>query len=223
MFSSRTVNNIIDLTGDDHGAITPKKATPKRTPTAAMAASPKSKKKKLGSSFMWSPFKQLEAKDENHAVVLFDCFENATAPLSDVSHSPVAAAGNYRERDIFSCHMEGKPVPLPRFRHFNNGMWNAAKKKRDEFARVAKEQMPVVTRAGPHFPEGTPVSLQIWFFLRRPDSDFVGRKRAPGNLKPSAYKQTLVSCTPDIDNLAKFVMDALNNTACDCQSSFAAA
>ena len=46
--------------------------------------------------------------------------------------------------------------------------------------------------------------------MQRPLTDFVGRRRGPGNLKPGKLQQTVVPYGPDVDNLVKFVLDAFN-------------
>lgn len=51
--------------------------------------------------------------------------------------------------------------------------------------------------------------MSIWFYLYRPKKDFIDQVRAPGNLKADVRNQFMPSI-PDIDNLAKFVLDALN-------------
>lgn len=56
----------------------------------------------------------------------------------------------------------------------------------------------------------TPITLTVWFFLPRPNTDFVGGRRQAGNLKPSARTCRAVSVYPDIDNLLKFLLDSLN-------------
>ena len=56
-----------------------------------------------------------------------------------------------------------------------------------------------------------PVEMKVWFYLKRPESDFVGRHRGEGRLKPEALsvEETMVPVKPDADNLAKFLLDAI--------------
>ena len=51
--------------------------------------------------------------------------------------------------------------------------------------------------------------MDAWFFLRRPNTDFVSNRREAGRLKPEAKDNPLVPIKPDTDNLAKFLLDAL--------------
>lgn len=48
------------------------------------------------------------------------------------------------------------------------------------------------------------------FYLKRPDSDFVGRNRSNAQLTRSALLNSWPTMRPDIDNLVKFVLDSLN-------------
>ena len=55
-----------------------------------------------------------------------------------------------------------------------------------------------------------PVQIIVWFFLRRPTSDFVSRRRGRHRLKESAAASaTMVPIKPDVDNLGKFLLDSL--------------
>jgi Holliday junction resolvase RusA-like endonuclease len=54
-----------------------------------------------------------------------------------------------------------------------------------------------------------PVVLKVWCLLRRPETDFVGRRREANNLRLDRLEQSLVTVKPDTDNLAKFVLDAV--------------
>ena len=60
-------------------------------------------------------------------------------------------------------------------------------------------------------PRHQPVTVKAWFFLRRPDGDFVNKTRAVGRVKASALTQenTVMAIKPDVDNLCKFLLDSL--------------
>lgn len=60
------------------------------------------------------------------------------------------------------------------------------------------------------FPKGTPVKLEVMFFLKRPEADFKKGKRGVDSLTKKAMSWLWAPITPDVDNLAKFVMDALS-------------
>ena len=75
--------------------------------------------------------------------------------------------------------------------------------------------MDEMTRLGmDEYPRNQPLSLKVWFFLKRPKSDFINRQRVAGRLKPSALAEagTIVAVKADIDNLAKFVLDSLKHS-----------
>ena len=61
-------------------------------------------------------------------------------------------------------------------------------------------------------PRNRPVQMKVWFFLRRPDSDFISKQRGTGRLKPSALTtgETVVPVKPDSDNMTKHLLDSLS-------------
>ena len=75
-------------------------------------------------------------------------------------------------------------------------------------AMLANQIDPIV------FPGGLVLAVTVWFYMQRPNDHFVGRRRAPGNLS-MRITQNLPwyqsSRGPDIDNLAKFVLDAMTH------------
>jgi len=63
-----------------------------------------------------------------------------------------------------------------------------------------------------------PVELKIWFLMEQPVKNFVGRDPSRGMLKEKGLE--VAPCVkPDIDNLLKFLMDAMNGIVYsdDCQ------
>lgn len=91
---------------------------------------------------------------------------------------------------------------------------NDARNKMLEFGRVVGVE---AARAGFRLIERTtPVVVHIWAFLRRPDTDFVGRRREAHNLTETAmlFAATVVAIKPDNDNLAKFLLDSLTGVLC---------
>ena len=109
---------------------------------------------------------------------------------------------------IFDFTFAGPPRALPRMRRrgrFGGGFFNPAKKEMLKFkakakSAIGKQQLPLV-------PKGHTVSMVVTFFMKRRKADFTSGCRSSG------LKQN-VSCTPpmipDIDNLIKLVLDALN-------------
>ena len=57
------------------------------------------------------------------------------------------------------------------------------------------------------FPQGVPVAVEIRCCMRRPNQDFQGGCRL-NSLK--SFLPSVRPVVPDIDNLAKFVLDAMN-------------
>ena len=62
---------------------------------------------------------------------------------------------------------------------------------------------------GTLFEATVPVAMEITFYMKRPLKDFKNGNREVGNLKHSIPNGPTV-CVPDIDNMAKFVLDACN-------------
>ena len=54
------------------------------------------------------------------------------------------------------------------------------------------------------------MQITVWCLLKRPNSDFVNNQREAGRLKESALEagKVWVAIKPDVDNLAKFVLEA---------------
>ena len=97
---------------------------------------------------------------------------------------------------------------------------NAATQKRALLHRIVTDAMR--NHGCQKTPAGVPVAMKVWFFLRRPDSDFISRRRVAGRLKPSALtdRETIVAITPDTDNMGKFFLDAMKGAVHedDCQT-----
>ena len=103
-----------------------------------------------------------------------------------------------------------KSLPRPRFGPSGRGgkrghYYNPARDAQRKFAKAVKEQVPQIA-----FPICQRVSMECYFYLRRPNSDFIGRVRKSGKLREDAKERGKVPSVPDTDNLGKFVMDALN-------------
>ena len=75
------------------------------------------------------------------------------------------------------------------------------------FRAAVRQQIPAVN-AGVVFGVGVPVVVTVKFFMRRPNHDFKGGNRSSGCLK--SMVALVRPIRPDIDNLAKFVLDGLN-------------
>jgi Holliday junction resolvase RusA-like endonuclease len=113
------------------------------------------------------------------------------------------------EPDGFIATVTGQPLAMPRAR-FGRHFYNPARNLMNAFARSIRDQVPAL-RDGIIFERNQPISVDIIFYMRRPNQDFRGRIRGNGRLRTAA---SIVSPSkPDIDNLAKFVLDSLKGVA----------
>lgn len=113
--------------------------------------------------------------------------------------------------EIFSVRIPGNPQPYPRVRiNFGGHFYNPVSKKLSEFKEKVRKELPAYINGNIPFAKGVPVCVKIGFFMQRPLGDFVGRRRSPGNLKPTSLERKVVPHGADVDNLVKFVLDALN-------------
>jgi Holliday junction resolvase RusA-like endonuclease len=110
----------------------------------------------------------------------------------------------------------GQPQALPRSRFNRKGFYNPKKSEMEASRQEVKKQVPAL-KHGVLFKEGIMVAVTIRCSLKRPNTDFKGKIRRKENLKSNVAKA--VPIAPDIDNLAKFVLDALNGIIYkdDCQ------
>jgi len=98
----------------------------------------------------------------------------------------------------------GEPKAQPRHRHFQRGnfvtTYDPAAKLKESFAGILQAEAPIE-------PISTPMILELTFYMARPNSHYGSGKKAEF-LKESAPEYH--SGRPDLDNLTKFVQDALN-------------
>lgn len=109
----------------------------------------------------------------------------------------------------------GHPRPLPRPRFFRGGIYNPAGGATRTFqgqVRLLIQQQGQATIT-PFLQAHVPVQMKIRFFLKRPVSHFVGHTRGEGRLKTQALAMPFSPWGSDIDNMAKFVLDALHGIA----------
>jgi Holliday junction resolvase RusA-like endonuclease len=103
----------------------------------------------------------------------------------------------------------GEPTPLSRHRVARGRMYNPSAQHQREFARACEACMPSKPLDGP-------LAAHLTFYFQRPKSHYrTGKYKHV--LKPTAPSR---HCTKkDLDNLVKFVLDALNGRAYidDCQ------
>lgn len=95
-------------------------------------------------------------------------------------------------------------------RSANGSFYNAQTRALREFRAVLSEVCGVGVGDGCLFGDDIPLSVKIVFFMKRPDSHFRRRgDRQVGNLKDGMDLEMPHIGTPDADNLAKFVLDAM--------------
>ena len=113
--------------------------------------------------------------------------------------------------DSWIFDWEGKPTPLARSRK----SWKsnrpylpaATRKAKKEFVDEIASSLNHPTE--PIYDKETPVVVEVRFYMPRPNYDFKGGKRGLWH----RLKKSLPCCrphAPDIDNLLKFVLDAMN-------------
>jgi Holliday junction resolvase RusA-like endonuclease len=98
----------------------------------------------------------------------------------------------------------GEPKAQPRHRHFQRGdfvtTYDPAAKAKQSFAGILQSEAPKE-------PISAPISLELVFYMARPRNHY-GTGKKSDMLKDSAPEYH--SGRPDLDNLTKFVQDALN-------------
>lgn len=114
------------------------------------------------------------------------------------------------DNPVQRIELAGEPRSLPRartsfkskFKHYN-----PATKELNAFKNVVRAAIPQIA-LGFLYPTGVPVSITLIFYLKRPNYDFTNGQRGVGRLKSMLpWTRPLV---PDIDNLAKFILDGMN-------------
>ena len=134
------------------------------------------------------------------------------------------SSGSGSSKKMLKFTVRGKPVPLRRHRTSRGFMYNPSAKMQMEFRQVVSDMIfPSVTPSSveeyieattsqpePIFKEEEYLAVTLLFRLKRPKSHFVGSKPGPGRLRPTSPGRLHTTRT-DVDNLAKFVLDSLND------------
>jgi Holliday junction resolvase RusA-like endonuclease len=111
---------------------------------------------------------------------------------------------------VYQMEVQGEPIALPRPRiswQSKLKHYNPATKKLKLFKEAVLAAIPE-TALGYIYPNGVAVTVTIICFMKRPNTDFTNSQRGLGRLK--SMIPVARPCVPDIDNLAKFVLDGLN-------------
>ena len=102
---------------------------------------------------------------------------------------------------IFETTIHFEPVSLKRHRHrLKGGTYDPSKKDKDEFINAIGE-LPTEKMSNP-------IKCQLHFFCKRPKNHYKSGKKSH-ELKDNAPKYN--TNNKDLDNMVKFVLDALND------------
>ena len=113
-------------------------------------------------------------------------------------------------------YVKGKPLATPRPGLFKNGYVNKKSRQTKAFGCELKTMLVAnghCTENSMLFDADEPVAVTLWFFLPRPSTDFKCNKKSTGRLKARAKEVLFPTICPDVDNLCKFVLDAMNGVA----------
>lgn len=109
---------------------------------------------------------------------------------------------------LFETNVMFEPISLKRHRHRQNGTtYDPSSKDKTNFVKLIELPQTKMTN---------PIKCVLHFYSTRPKTHFrIGKYSHI--LKPNAPKHNV--CNKDIDNMVKFVLDALNNKLYidDCQ------
>jgi len=148
-----------------------------------------------------------------------DLFATGVArPTAPPRPTPPATTPHFisfdRSDQLLTFGIEGNPSPLARNRFFNRGLFGPSKTKLKSFKSTLEKAMLANQIDLIPFPGSLVLSVTVWFYMKRPNEHFVGRRRDPGNIRTQCMEHhswCRSSRGPDIDNLAKFVLDAMSN------------
>jgi Holliday junction resolvase RusA-like endonuclease len=95
----------------------------------------------------------------------------------------------------------GNPKPQQRHRHFRYGTYDPCKQDKEQFLNSAKIYKTLDA------PLIFPLYINIKFYMKRPKTHYRTGKYA--GLIKEKWQNIIMDKKPDIDNLIKFVLDAL--------------
>ena len=189
-------------------------------PLMTLMAKSKSQKKKSATT------KVIEIEQDEEEEALYWRVDSDEFVFSDdeSDENENESSGSSSSRKMLKFTVRGKPVPLRRHRTSRGFMYNPSAKMQMEFRQVVSDMIfPSVTPSSveeyieattsqpePIFKEDEYLAVTLLFRLKRPKSHFVGSKPGPGRLRPTSPGRLHTTRT-DVDNLAKFVLDSLND------------
>ena len=124
-------------------------------------------------------------------------------PTSDV------ASGRSDDRTL-NFTVKGEPSSQLRYNRGKAGnAYDPSKKAKLEFRSQVVNMLGLSDNTRPLYRKGVFLSITVIFRMRRPNNHFVGGKREVTKLRSNApLPFSVTKC--DVDNLLKFVMDAMN-------------
>jgi hypothetical protein len=176
----------------------------------------------------------LKVKDVPLPSVDSNNIHGADTATNIIDQTTTTVTANSEALQMVRFTVGGKPRPLVRHRSSRGFIYNPSAEGQESFRKVVQELLfPKVmaedsASSEPHdddehgnhtignapqplFGVSESLIMTMVFRLRRPNDHFVGGRRGPGRLRPTALAQLLPSPRPpDVDNLAKFVLDSLN-------------
>ena len=128
---------------------------------------------------------------------------------------------HFQPEESIRFTIRGNPLPLRRHRTSRGFMYNPSAKAQETFQSLVKEWIATHTVNAdllpPLFPADTSLAATLVFRIKRPLGDFVGNKRSADRLRPFQHDTLKTALAPlhppvrvDVDNVAKFVLDSLN-------------
>jgi Holliday junction resolvase RusA-like endonuclease len=118
--------------------------------------------------------------------------------------------------------IDGNPSPQCRYGLGRRKIpFDPCKEKKRLFKAAAKEKLSFGNTKKPLFEAGKFLAMTVVFKMKRPKSHFISNNRH-GSLKANAPNSLLVAKKVDVDNLVKFVMDALVKLLYDDDKQIAA-
>lgn len=105
---------------------------------------------------------------------------------------------------VFKVH--GRPVPLPRPRVFKGRAVSITSTKARAWKGAVRAEAEQAAAASGWIPSHRPLRLSLVFVYKRPKKHFDSK-----GLVLERYAHAYMTARPDIDNLAKMIMDAVND------------
>ena len=103
--------------------------------------------------------------------------------------------------------IQGNPIPQQRHRHFKFGTYDPCKKDKEKFLIKALKDYNY-NKSFNHLPLLNAIHISIKFYMKRPKSHY--RTGKYEGIVKDQWIEIPHTKKPDIDNLIKFVLDALS-------------